>query len=45
MRWNDRGGLDEITDWRACAYLPQNGYGEISVDDEAFASIRAKGRP
>jgi hypothetical protein len=45
MRWNDRGGLDEITDWRACAYLPQNGYGEISVDDQAFASIRAKGRP
>jgi hypothetical protein len=41
MRWTDTGGLRAVEDWRECAHLPQNGYGEISVDDAAFASVRA----
>ena len=42
MRWTSATTMAKETDWTANAYLPQNGYGEISVDDEVFAKL-AKG--
>ncbi len=40
MRWSSATTLAEETDWTTCAYLPQSGYGQISVDDEIFATLR-----
>ena len=34
--WNPSGALVDVGDWRTMPYLPENGYGEISVDDPAF---------
>jgi hypothetical protein len=34
------GALHELIDWRACPFLPQNGFGEISVDAPFFHAFR-----
>lgn len=37
-RWG-RNGLAPVTSWRECPYLPENGYGAISVEDPVFDAI------
>jgi hypothetical protein len=37
--FDDRNGaLAEVTDWEACPFLPENGFGEISVEDACFVA-------
>lgn len=43
-RWGS-DGLAPVTSWRECPYLPENGYGAISVEDPVFDAIEgAAGR-
>jgi RAMP superfamily len=43
-RWNACGVLEPFGDWQVNPYLPENGYGAISVEDEVFDRIASAGR-
>lgn len=44
-RWNADGTLEPFGDWQVNPFVPENGYGAISVEDAVFDRIASAGAP
>jgi hypothetical protein len=36
----DAQGFHRVTDWSECLFLPENGFGEVTVDGSPFANLK-----